>query len=160
MRTILGLGDDNMKNFIKVNKRTLLLIAGLVWGFAGFRVFTIGIGDVEAHHGNFIYSIIFAAIIFFVFFKFIFSKMFKKHTKRIVNSELQKHCAFSFFDVRSYLIMGFMIFFGILVRSLRIFNPVYVGTFYIGLGFALFMAGVLFLISSFRFSNTKLKFKL
>ncbi|MDO5039335.1 hypothetical protein [Clostridium sp.] len=149
-----------MKDFIKVNKRTLLLIAGLVWGFAGFRVFTIGIGDVESHHGSFIYSIIFAAIIFFVFFKFIFSKMFKKHTTRIINSELKKHCAFSFFDVRSYLIMGFMIFFGITVRSIGIFNPVYVGTFYIGLGFALFMAGVLFLISSFKFSSTNLKFKM
>lgn len=148
-----------MKDLIKVNKRTLLLIAGIIWGFAGFRVFTIGIGDVESHHGSFIYSIIFAAIIFFVFFKFIFSKMFKKHTKRIINSELQKHCAFSFFDVRSYLIMGFMIFLGISVRSVGIFNPVYVGTFYIGLGFALFMAGVLFLASSLKFANTKLKYK-
>ena len=107
---------DGIKKFTpRVSKRILLFIAGLVWGFAGFRVFTLGFGDVMSHHGNLIITIIFAAVIFFVFFKFIFSKMFKKHTTRIVNSKLDKHCVFSFFDFKSYLIMGFMIFFGISV---------------------------------------------
>lgn len=151
---------DLKKYIFRVNKRTLLLIAGIVWMFAGFRVLTLGGEDIQSNHGKWIISLIFAAVIFYIFFKFIFSKMFKKHTTRIINSELKKHCAFSFFDVRSYLIMGFMIFFGITVRSIGIFNPVYVGTFYIGLGFALFMAGVLFLISSFKFSSTNLKFKM
>ena len=93
---------DGIKKFTpRVSKRILLFIAGLVWGFAGFRVFTLGFGDVMSHHGNLIITIIFAAVIFFVFFKFIFSKMFKKHTTRIVNSKLDKHCVFSFFDFKS-----------------------------------------------------------
>ncbi|MGL4570811.1 MAG: hypothetical protein ACRCVJ_07080 [Clostridium sp.] len=149
---------DLKNNIFRVEKRTLLLIAGLVWGFAGFRVFTIGIGDVKAHHGNWIFSLFFAALIFYLFFNFIFSKMFKKHTIRIINNKLEKQCPFSFFDIKSYCIMGFMIFFGITVRSIGIFNPVYVGTFYIGLGFALFMAGVFFLTSSIRFEKTRLQF--
>ena len=152
---------DRIKNFTpRVSKKILFLIAGLVWGFAGFRVFTLGFGDVVSNHGNFIVAVIFAGIVFFVFFKFIFSKMFKKHTKRIVNSELEKHCVFSFFDVKSYIIMGFMIFFGITVRNLGIFNPVYLGDFYMGLGAALFMAGVYFLIGFFTFENIKTKYKL
>lgn len=152
---------DGIKKFTpRVSKRNLLFIAGLVWGFAGFRVFTLGFGDVMSHHGNLIITIIFAAVIFFVFFKFIFSKMFKKHTTRIVNSKLDKHCVFSFFDFKSYLIMGFMIFFGISVRNLGIFNPVYLGDFYMGLGAALFMAGVYFFVGFFTFDNLKVKYKI
>lgn len=152
---------DGIKKFTpRVSKRILLFIAGLVWGFAGFRVFTLGFGDVMSHHGNLIITIIFAAVIFFVFFKFIFNKMFKKHTTRIVNSKLDKHCVFSFFDFKSYLIMGFMISFGISVRNLGIFNPVYLGDFYMGLGAALFMAGVYFFVGFFTFDNLKVKYKI
>lgn len=151
-----------MENLIKytprVGKRTLLLIAGIVWGFAGFRVLTLGIEDVKINNGNWIVTLIFASIVFYIFFKFIFSKMFKKHTRRIIKSSLNKHCVFSFFDIKSYCIMGFMIFLGITIRSTRIFNPVYVGDFYIGLGLALFMAGMLFLLSSLKFENIKLKY--
>ncbi|MGG5461306.1 hypothetical protein [Clostridium sp. B9] len=151
---------DGLKKYTpRVSKKILLLIAGLVWGFAGFRVFTLGAGDVISHNGNLIVTALFGALVFFIFFKFIFSKMFKKHTTRIVNSELEKHCAFSFFDFKSYLIMGFMIFFGITVRNLGIFNPVYLGTFYIGLGAALFMAGVYFFIGFLKFEDIKIKFK-
>lgn len=146
------------KYILKVGKKTLLLIAGLVWGFAGFRVFTLGQGDVQINHGNWITSLIVASIVFYAFFKFIFSKMSRKHTRRIINSSLQKHCVFSFFDFKSYFIMGFMIFFGITIRNIGVFNPIYVGTFYMGLGGALFMAGVSFLINSLNFENTKLKY--
>ena len=152
---------EEIKKFTpRVSKKVLLFIAGLVWGFAGFRVFTLGFGDVMSHHGNLIFTTIFAAIVFLVFFKFIFSKMFKKHTTRIVNSELDKHCVFSFFDFKGYIIMGFMIFFGITVRNLGIFNPVYLGTFYIGLGAALFIAGVYFFVGFFTFDNLKVKYKI
>ena len=147
-----------MKDIVKVQKRTLLLIAGLVWGFAGFRVFTIGISDVFNNKGNFILSLVFSVIVFFIFFKFIFSKMSIKHTKRILKSEKKKQCIFSFFDIKGYIIMGFMITFGVLVRSAGIFNPIYIGTFYIGLGFALFIAGVLFIFNFLRFENIKFKY--
>ena len=151
-----------MKNLFKyipkVEKKTLLLIAGIIWGFAGFRVLTLGLGDVQINNGNWIVSIVSGSVVFYMFFKFIFSKMFKKHTRRIINSSLEKHCIFSFFDLKSYCIMGFMIFLGITVRNIGILNPVYVGDFYIGLGLALFMAGVLFLLSSIKFTNTKLKY--
>ena len=68
---------NGIKKFTpRVSKRILLFIAGLVWGFAGFRVFTLGFGDVMSHHGNLIITIIFAAVIFFVFFKFFIYRTF------------------------------------------------------------------------------------
>lgn len=153
-----------MNNFfkkltLKVEKRTLLLIAGLVWGFAGFKVFTLGVKSIEVNTTHWIFIALLATLIFYLFFKFIFSKMFKKHTKRIINNTLKKHCIFSFFDIKSYSIMVFMILFGITIRNLKLFNSVYLGTFYIGLGSALFIAGLSFLISSLRFENTRLKYK-
>ena len=39
-------------NIFQVSKKTLLLVAGLVWLFAGFRVFTLGSGDVISNKGN------------------------------------------------------------------------------------------------------------
>lgn len=166
MQTIFlyNTGDEIMNNFfkkltLKVDKRTLLLVAGLVWGFAGFKVLTLGAEGIKINNPNWIFILLFATLVFYIFFKFIFSKMFKKHTKRIINNTLEKHCIFSFFDIKSYFIMAFMIFFGITIRSLGIFPPVYLGTFYIGLGSALFMAGLSFLISSLKFENTILKYR-
>lgn len=150
----------NLKLYIpRVEKRSLLVIAGFIWGFAGFRVLTLGLGDVESNKGNLIFSLIFSSIVFYIFLKFVFNKIIKKHTKRIIKNTLEKQCVFSFFDFKSYCIMGFMIFLGITVRSAKIFNPVYVGTFYIGLGLALFVAGVLFLESSIKFEKTKFKYE-
>ena len=84
--------------------------------------------------------------------------MLKKHTKRIVNHELEMRCLFAFFDKKSYFIMGFMMFFGIGIRNLGIFNPIYLGSFYLGLGAALFTSGVFFLINWMNYENTKLKY--
>lgn len=142
----------------RVQKNTLLFIAGIVWAFAGFKVLSLGIVDAISSNKNWITTLVISSFIFYIFYKFIFSKIYIKHTKRIINSTLEKHCAFSFFDFKSYMIMGIMMFLGISVRSAGLFNPWYVSIFYIGLGFALFMAGMLFIISSIKFENTKLKY--
>ena len=144
---------ESKSGILAVSKRTLLLVAGLVWGIAGFRVFTLGEGDVSSYNGSVIISTAISFIIFFIFFNFIFKKMSVKHTKRIVNSKLRKQCVFSFFDVKGYIIMGCMMTFGIIVRSSGIFNP-----FYIGLGAALFLAGILFIINFIKFEDTKIKY--
>lgn len=150
---------ENLNRYIpKVQKRTLLLVASIVWMFAGFRVFTIGLEDIHFNKGNGMVILIFASLTFIVFFRFIFMKLVKKHTVRIVNSELDKQYIYSFFDLRSYLIMGFMMFMGIYVRSLGVFNPYYLGIFYTGLGLALFISGVSFLIKSLNFNITKVKY--
>lgn len=146
-------------NILRVGKKTLFIIAGLIWGFAGFRVFSLGREDVMASNTNLLISFLLASVVFFVFFKFIFSKMSRKHKKRIINSELEKHCVFSFFDFKSYIIMGVMIFGGITIRNLHIINPAWLGTFYMGLGVALFSAGISFLISFFKFEKAQLIYK-
>lgn len=150
--------EKSKSGLLAVSKRTLLLVAGLVWGFAGLRVFTLGGGDVSLHQGNIVISIVFSISIFYIFFNFIFKKMFAKHAKRIINSKLQKQCIFSFFDIKGYIIMGCMMTFGIVIRNLGVLNPTFLGNFYMGLGAALFLAGLTFLISSIKFEKTKVKY--
>ena len=143
---------------LAVSKRVLLLVAGLVWGFAGLRVFTLGRGDVVLNKGNVFISIVFSITIFYIFFNFIFKKIFIKHAKRIINSKLEKQCIFSFFDIKGYIVMGCMMTFGIVIRNLGVFNHTLLGNFYMGLGAALFLAGLTFLISSINFAEAKVKY--
>lgn len=148
---------DTLQKFkINVSKRTLFLIAGLVWGFAGWRVSSLGYIDLFGNAKNPLPFLTISVAVFFVFYKFIFSKMVKKHRVRILKKESEKLCVFSFFDKKSYLIMIFMMTFGITLRNAQIVNPIYLGAFYIGLGLALFSAGVMFLYSALSFEKFKL----
>lgn len=140
---------------LKTTKRGLLVVAALVWSFAGFRVLTLGYGDLTEAKKQFIRYLIFSIVIFGIFFKFIFSKMVRKHTKRILTYTKDKLSIFNFFDRKGYIIMGTMMTGGIGVRSLGIFNPAYLGAFYIGLGSALFLGGVLFAIRAIAYAKTK-----
>ena len=66
------------------------------------------------------------------------------HTIRIQGYEEEKQLFYKFFDLKSFLIMAFMISFGIIIRSFHLLPERFIAVFYTGLGAALFMAGVLF----------------
>ena len=62
---------------VSANDRILFIVGGLLWAFAGTRIFTLGYGDL---FNNILGSI----IVYILFYNFIFSKMVKKHLKRII----------------------------------------------------------------------------
>ena len=133
---------------MKVNKKTLILIAGIVWAIAGFNIVRIGL---VAYQGNFTWwRALLSVAVYAVFQIFIFGKMVKKHTDRILQYEDERQIFFRFFDTKSYLIMAFMMTMGI---SLRVFGLVpngFIAYFYTGLGASLLTAGVLFIASYAR----------
>lgn len=57
----------------------------------------------------------------------------------------------SFCDLKSFLIMAFMMTFGILIRTLQLMPEMCIAIFYTGLGFALFLAGLKFGAQYLRF---------
>lgn len=134
-----------------VPKRVLFFAAAAVWGFASYRILLIGFSDVINNSKNYWINILIGAVGFYFFFKYVFYRMYLKHTKRIINSETEKPCFFSFFDKKGFAIMAFMITGGITLRSAHIFPPLYLGTFYITLGLSLLAAGISFLYSGFRY---------
>ena len=90
----------------RVSRRTLLLIAGLVWIIAGANILRI----------------------------------------ERIGQKADRNCPFSFFDVKGWLIMGFMITLGILVRKLHLLPTSFIAVFYTGLSSALILTGILFLV--------------
>lgn len=140
-------------NALKTYKNNLLLIAGIVWLFAGSMVISVGYPIfIKQININILYSI-FAVIVFLIFYIFIFSKLVKKHSNRIDVIPDQKVFFWKFFDLRSYLIMFFMMGIGISFRVLGIFPDWFIGPFYSGLGLALFLCGLKFIKEFIKRTN-------
>ena len=130
-----------MKKIFNVKKRTLLLIAGIVWLMAGFNVARLGVLSYAVIEKRW-YLYVLSAVVFVLFGRMFF-KMSKKHTKRIIGYE--EYLPFwHFFDVKAYLMMACMMSGGIGFRAAGIFPDIFVAFFYSGLGCALALAGVLF----------------
>lgn len=127
---------------MKVNKKTLLLIACFVWGIAGFNVLRIGV-LAYPNHLSFL-NLILSVIVFSLFQYFIFGRLVKKHTHRILNYTDTYQFFLKFFDVKSFCIMAFMISGGIWLRASGIAPERFIAVFYSGLGASLFLAGILF----------------
>lgn len=127
---------------MKVKKINLLAIAALVWMIAGFNILKIGI--VSYKNNVTLLGVGVSILVFFIFWSKVFSKLVNKHTIRIVNFEEERQLFFKFFDKKSFLIMAFMMTFGIALRASNILDPKYIAEFYTGLGTALTLAGVFF----------------
>ena len=127
---------------MKVKKRTLLLIACIVWSIAGFNIVRIGVLAYPPYFT--VVNILLSIVVFSIFQYFIFGKLVKKHTKRIHEYEEEKQFFLKFFDVKSFIIMAVMMTGGILLRSSNIAPDVFIAVFYTGLGASLLLAGLLF----------------
>ena len=128
-----------------VKKRTLLLLAGLIWSFAGGNVLKIG---VEAYARALSpINVALSALIFFLFWTRVFHPLVDKHVIRIHGYEEEYKRPWNFFDKKSFLIMAFMMTFGITIRAFNLLPERFIAFFYTGLGAALAMAGILFLIN-------------
>lgn len=101
---------------MKIKKQNLLLLASLVWMIAGFNVLRIGI-ETYAEYQTVINYIV-TIIVFLLFWFMVFYKLTNKHTIRIQGYEEEKQLFYKFFDLKSFLIMAFMISFGIIILSL------------------------------------------
>lgn len=126
----------------RVKKRTLLLIAGIVWLIAGYNVARLGILSYMQIDGTWYLYVL--SIVVFLLFGTMFYKMTVKHTKRIVGYEDYRPF-WCFFDLKAYIIMTIMMGGGIGLRAAGVFPDVFIAFFYTGLGCALALAGVLFL---------------
>lgn len=129
----------------RVSRRTLLLIAGLVWIIAGANILRIGIVTWVDDQREWLFKASEAIVVFLLFFSLIFRRLYNKHTARI-GQKADRNCPFSFFDVKGWLIMGFMITLGILVRKLHLLPMSFIAVFYTGLSSALILTGILFLV--------------
>ena len=131
----------------KVSKRTLLLIAGLVWLAAGGNIVWLGIQAFAQIAMSYIWAIIIGAVVVFTLFHMkIFSKMVGKHSRRITAYEADKIGFWRFFDASGYIMMAIMMSGGISLRAFGLVPMWLIAFFYTGLGIALALSGVSFLV--------------
>lgn len=126
---------------MKIRKEYLLLLACLVWTIAGVNIVRIGI---EAYSAYFtLFHVILSVVVFLLFQVFVFGRLVKKHTGRILAYEGRQWFV-KFFDVKSFVIMAVMMTGGIWLRVSGAASERFIAVFYSGLGFSLLLAGILF----------------
>lgn len=127
---------------MKVKKRTLLLIACLVWAAAGYNVLRLGILAYPGYLTGL--NLLLSAVVFTVFQIFIFGRLVIKHSRRIAAYGEERQFFWNFFDLKSFAIMAFMMTGGIWLRSSGLAPQRFIAVFYSGLGASLLLAGILF----------------
>ena len=133
----------------KVKKEILLIVAGVVWFLAGANILRIGIASFVTVMKSgetlpIVLSWVFAPIVL-TGFLFMFRKVVNKHAKRILSYE-DKKSVFLFFDLKGYLLMGFMMALGITLRQFKAIPVAFFAAFYSGLGIALAIGGIRFFL--------------
>lgn len=136
-----------------VKKRTLFLLAGIVWGLAGFNVLRLGVIAYNSMVTPF--RLFLSAVVFILFQKGVFGRLVKKHTARILSSEKERFWFWEFFDGRSFAIMAFMMTMGISLRAFHLVPALFIAVFYSGLGASLFLAGILFFLQFLTIHTSK-----
>lgn len=95
-----------------------------------------------------------AVAVFALFHMKIFSKMVAKHSDRIAAYEDDKIGFWRFFDASGYIMMAIMMSGGISLRTFGLVPMWFIAFFYTGLGIALALSGVSFLVRFARRSGT------
>lgn len=136
--------------YFHVKKRNLLAIAGVVWLAAGFNVARLGVLSYQ-QLGQVRWLDVILSLAVFAVFGWMFNCMSVKHGKRIKGYPQQTKPIWHFFDLKSYVIMAFMMGGGIWLRASGLAPVIFIAVFYTGLGCALMLAGVNFWILFFRY---------
>lgn len=133
----------------QVRRHTLLLLAALVWSVAGANILRIGLLSYPGRVRW--WTLLLSLLVYLLFQLFVFGKMVAKHTARILGYEEEYRFFWQFFDRRGFLIMLFMMTFGIGLRVSGLAPLGFIAVFYTGLGAALTLAGLHFLLRYVQF---------
>lgn len=130
---------------LKVHAKYLLLIAAAVWFLAGTNIARLGVLAC-AEGGAPLPLLVVGIPATFLAFHAMFSKLVGKHADRIRGYGEDRMHVLRFFDVKGYVIMAVMMGGGLGLRAAGLVPSWFVAFFYTGLGVALTLAGVGFLV--------------
>jgi hypothetical protein len=124
-----------------VDKKILVLLAGLMWCGVGIMLISFAVGWLAIYEGS-------GRLVFYVcgflaampIHHFGFLKIADKNLNRLL-PVTEKKCVFSFITWRSYFIVLIMVSMGIALRHSAIPKQ-YLSVLYNGIGLALFLSGI------------------
>lgn len=129
----------------KVRAKYLLIIAFTVWFLAGINILRLGI--LACEEGTTPLWVLLVGIpATWLLFHVMFSKILGKHCDRIRGYGEERMHVLKFFDLKGYIVMIIMMGGGISMRAFNLVPTWFVAFFYTGLGIALALAGIGFLI--------------
>ena len=134
-----------------VPKPVLIALGATLWGFAAYRILKMGFIFVERHALHHFVNYLIGIAGFIPFFLLVFRKVSLRYITRIKNLPQRRPCVFSFFDLRGYIMMTFMITLGILVSHWQLIPELYKGTFFISLGLSLLASSIFYIIEGVQF---------
>jgi hypothetical protein len=126
-----------------IPKKHLLLVAAFVWLCAGGMLLSRGITGVP-QGGWQLWEVVVSVVGGLIFFWLLFFRISSKHIRRITSLEILHPCVFSFFKIRSYLLMALMIAMGISVRKLHLISAEFLSYFYITMATPLLLSALRF----------------
>ncbi|MGL5317542.1 MAG: hypothetical protein ACRC9Q_02410 [Bacteroidales bacterium] len=135
---------------MRVSRNILYLFAGILWLVAGVNVIRIGIGVMDDHPSHLFIFLALILLIFLLFSKIVFARVFRQNIKRIDLLEENEIHFWKFMDRKGYIIMLFMISLGIIVRHFHLLSDFFISFFYIGLGAALSLTAFKYLYHYFK----------
>ncbi len=127
-----------------VSRRTLLLLAGLMWIGVGSMLLSLAVGWLRDGHPAHLAALVVTGVLAaLVIHHFGFLRVVDRNLGRILVMEGGR-CAFSFMSWKSYPMVGVMIAMGVGLRHSPIPKP-YLAVFYIGMGLALILSSIRYL---------------
>lgn len=129
---------------MRLSGKWLMVIAGLLWTVAGINVVRMGLQSWSQLNNRVALWLFAGAILTFAMFGTMFYKITKKNVVRICNYGKSLMPFWNCMSLKSYMIMVFMITFGVVLRNCTPTPPSFIALFYTGLGLALFMAGTFY----------------
>ncbi|MDR1015942.1 MAG: hypothetical protein LBL67_00510 [Coriobacteriales bacterium] len=130
---------------MQIKTKALQIVAGIIWIIAGLNVCAIGI---ETGINQWVWWECVASFVIFVLFLLMFLKITAENARRIerLSAEEPTKNVFRMMDVRAYAVMIFMIALGLVLRIFSLVPIWFIAFFYTGLGAALGVAGVAYLV--------------
>jgi len=123
-----------------VPRTTLYLIAGIAWTTAGSILFGRGLVNLIHLKTHLMIRLLVGLVLGIGFYLVLFYRISARNIRHIQLIQVSNPCAFSFFNLRSWLMMTLMISGGITLRKLNIVTPAYMFTFYVVMGVPLLVS--------------------
>lgn len=138
--------DMHTDRILPVAKRHLLLANAVVWGAPGIKILVTGIQAYLAlWPSKSIPWLVLGTILVLAGFSWMFSRIVKKYSDRILAFPQERKSLFAFLPVRGWILVIFMMCLGISLKFIPGVPTEFFASFYCGLGPALIIAGATFL---------------
>ena len=136
----------NIDRILPVAKRHLLLANAIVWGAPGVKILVTGIQSYLAiWPSRQIVWLALGTLFVLVGFLFMFSRIVRRYSDRILAFPEKKKSLLAFLPVKGWILVVFMMCLGISLKFIPGIPTEFFASFYPGLGTTLIVAGATFL---------------